>query len=161
MVTFLFWIPKMPKNGWTKTYINLWTTIKFGFKINFSWKKPRQNLQGVGGGVSLGGAGGLELIRLFLKKGKYFHFLTNIRYFLVSWFKCTSVPLKSGNGLTRPLECPSLAPPCNRGFISHGSREQRGNWGIKKKLLRTFVDLNSQHMSAAKIAGPPGRTIML
>ena len=117
-------------------------------------KKAKTKFTGCWGGDSLGGAGGLELIRLFFKKGKYFHFLTNIRYFLVSWFKCTSVPLKSGNGLTRPLECPSLAPPCNCGFISHGSREQRGNWEIKKKkLLRTFVDLNSQHMSAAKIAG--------
>jgi hypothetical protein len=38
-------------------------------------KKPRQNLQGVGGGGGcLGGAGGLELIRLFKKKRKILSF---------------------------------------------------------------------------------------
>ena len=29
------------------TYINLWTTIKFGFQEQHFMKKPRKNLQGV------------------------------------------------------------------------------------------------------------------
>ena len=33
MLTFLFWVPKMPKTAENNvfTYINLWTTMKFGF----------------------------------------------------------------------------------------------------------------------------------
>ena len=48
MLTFLFWVPKMPKNGqnYFYTYINLWTTIKLGFQEQLLMKNPRKNLQG-------------------------------------------------------------------------------------------------------------------
>ena len=50
MLTFQFWVPKMPKKTAENifyTYINLWTTMKFGFQDQLFMKKPRQNLQGV------------------------------------------------------------------------------------------------------------------
>ena len=49
MLTFLFWVPKMPKKtakNISYTYINLWTTMKFGFQDQLFIKKPRKNLQG-------------------------------------------------------------------------------------------------------------------
>ena len=49
MLTFLFWVPKMPKKNqkYFYTHINLWTAIKFGFQEQLFMKKPRKNLQGV------------------------------------------------------------------------------------------------------------------
>ena len=50
MLTFLFWVPKIPKNMAEhifKVYINLWTTMKFGFQHELFMKKSRKNLHGV------------------------------------------------------------------------------------------------------------------
>ena len=49
MLSFLFWVPKMPKNDqkYFYTYINSWTTMKFGFQEQLFMKKPRKNLQTV------------------------------------------------------------------------------------------------------------------
>ena len=49
MLTVLFWVPKMPKKAEHNflAYINLWTTMKFGFQEQLFMKKSRKNLQGV------------------------------------------------------------------------------------------------------------------
>ena len=49
MLTFLFCVPKMLKKAEHifQTYINLWTTIKFGFQDQLYMKKQRKHLQGV------------------------------------------------------------------------------------------------------------------
>ena len=50
MLTFLFGVPKKSKKKAENicyTYINFWTTMKFGFQEQLFMKKPRQNLQGL------------------------------------------------------------------------------------------------------------------
>ena len=49
MQNFQFWVLKMLKTvkNIFYTYINLWTTMKFGFQDQLFMKKPRKNLQGV------------------------------------------------------------------------------------------------------------------
>ena len=49
MLTFLLWVPKMRKSDWEYfyIYINLWTTMKFGFQDQLFMKKARKNLQDV------------------------------------------------------------------------------------------------------------------
>ena len=48
MLTFLFWVPKMPKTAEniSHTYINLWTKMKFGFQDDFFMKKPKKKSTG-------------------------------------------------------------------------------------------------------------------
>ena len=48
MLTFLFWVPKMPKTAENMFYpfINLWTTMKFGFQDQLFHAKAKKNLQG-------------------------------------------------------------------------------------------------------------------
>ena len=49
MLIFLFWVSRLPKKNAENIflpYINLWTTMKFGFQDQIK-KKRRKNLQGV------------------------------------------------------------------------------------------------------------------
>ena len=49
MLTFLFWVQKCQKTAGNilQAYINLSTTMKFGFQDKLFMKKSRKNLQGV------------------------------------------------------------------------------------------------------------------